>query len=222
VRARDAAPHRPGAARGQALVEFTLLVPVFLLVLVGMIEFGLVFTHAITIEYATREGSRAAAALSNGGGTLGCGAGQSPNWSTVDPLVIAAVERVLESPGSQVVTANVSSIVIYKADPASGNAGNPIANTSNTWTYAPGTGPIPAGTTAHLNFNNASYPNSDPWKACARVNGGATIDYVGVSVTYTYQFQTPLAGIMRLMGGTGVGSLTITDRTVMALNPSGS
>ena len=201
-------------------MEFSLLVPAFLLVLVGMIEFGLVFTHAMTIEYATREGARAAAAMANGGGTLGCSGGQSPNWSTVDPLVIAAVERVLESPGSQVVTANVGSIVIYKADPAAGHAGNPIPNTSDGWTYAPGSGPIPQGTTAHLNFNNASYPNSDPWKACARVNGGTTIDYVGVSVTYTYQFQTPLAGVLRLFGGGAAATVTITDRTVMALNPS--
>jgi hypothetical protein len=43
---------------------------------------------------------------------------------------------------------------------------------------------------------------------------------VGVQVTYTYNFSTPLGSLIRLLGGTSAGSLTMTDRTVMALNPT--
>jgi hypothetical protein len=208
---------RPGHARGQALVEFTLIVPVFMLILFGMIEFGFVFTHDLTIEYATREGARAGAALDNGGGTLGCGSGQSPNWTTVDPLVIAAVERVLQSPGSQVVISGVSQIVIYKANPTTG------ANDQghqDVWTYAPGAGPIPQGSTSHLNFVDSSYPNGDGWMACSRGNASPNIDSIGVSLVYSYSFQTPLAGILRFFGGGGGATLTLTDKTVMQLNPT--
>ena len=49
--------------RGQALVEFAVIVPVFLLILTGTIEFGFAFTHNLTVEYATREAARAGAAL---------------------------------------------------------------------------------------------------------------------------------------------------------------
>lgn len=209
---------RPGNARGQSLVEFTLIVPVFMLILFGMIEFGFVFTHDLTLEYATREGARAGAALDNGGGTLGCGAGQSPNWTTVDPLVIAAVERVLQSPGSQVVVSRVSQIVIYKANPTTG------ANDQghqDVWTYSPGAGPIPQGSTNHLNFVDPSYPNADAWQACSRSNAAPNIDSIGISVIYTYDFQTPLAGVLSFFGG-GTSTLTITDKTVMQLNPSAS
>ena len=211
---------RRGDPRGQSLVEFTLIVPVFMLILFGMIEFGFVFSHDLTLEYATREGARAGAALDNGGGALGCGAGQSPNWTTVDPLVIAAVERVLQSPGSLVVISQVSQIVIYKADPTTGANDQGL---QDVWTYSPGAGPIPQGSTNHLNFVDASYPNSDGWKDCSRSNASPNIDSIGVSLIYNYKFQTPLAGVLSFFGGgSGNPTLTILDKTVMQLNPSAS
>ena len=209
---------RRGGSRGQSLVEFTLIVPVFMLILFGMIEFGFVFSHDLTLEYATREGARAAAALDNGGGTLGCGVGQSPSWTTVDPLVIAAVERVLQSPGSLVVISKVSQIVIYKANPITGanNQGK-----QDVWTYSPGNGPVPQGSTSPLNFVDSSYPNGDAWQACSRNNAAPNIDSIGVSLVYTYDFQTPLAGVLNFFGGGGA-SLTLSDKTVMQLNPTAS
>ncbi len=195
-----------------------MIVPVFLLILFGMLEFGFVFTHDLTLEYATREGARAGAALDNGGGTLGCGVGQSPNWQTVDPLVIAAVERVLSSPGSQVVIANVSQIVIYKANPTTGANDQGL---QDVWTYSAGGGPIPQGATTHLNFVDASYPDSDAWQACSRSNAAPNIDSLGISLTYTYHFVTPLAAVEGFFGG-GSPTLTMVDKTVMQLNPSSS
>ena len=205
-------------ARGQGLVEFALILPVFLLILLGMIEFGFIFTHDLTVEYATREGARAGSALDNGGGTLGCGVGQSPNWQTVDPLVIAAVERVLASPGSQVVVPSVSKIVIYKANPATGANDQGM---QDVWTYSAGAGPIPSGGTQHLDFVDSSYPNGDSWQACSRTNATPNINSIVVSLTYTYHFQTPLAAVESFFGG-GSPTLTITDKTVMQLNPSAS
>jgi hypothetical protein len=216
VRARSAA--RRAGSLGQSLVEFSALLPVFLLILFGMVEFGFVFTHNLTLEYATREGARVGAALSNGGGTLGCGTGQSPSWQTVDPLVVAAVERVLQSPGSQIVVARVSRIVIYKANPVSGADDQGL---HDVWTYSPGAGPVPQGTTDALDFVNASYPNGDAWKACSRVNAAPNVDSIGVSLTYTYAFETPLASILGFFGG-GSPTLTMSDRTIMDLNPSAS
>jgi hypothetical protein len=201
--------------RGQSLVEFSLLVPLFMMILFGMIEFGVAFTHELTIEYAVREGARAGAALSNGGGNLGCSAGQSVNWKTVDPLVIAAVERVLQSPGSQIVVARVSKIVIYKANPVTGADDQGL---HNTWLYSAAGGPMPQGTTDKLNFADASYPDGDAWRACTRNNASPNIDSIGVSIVYTYAFETPLASILGFFGG-GTPSLTVTDKTVMDLNP---
>lgn len=47
--------------RGQALVELALILPVFLLMLLAMLEFGLVLHDYITVAEAARAGARAAA-----------------------------------------------------------------------------------------------------------------------------------------------------------------
>ena len=47
--------------RGQSLVEFALVVPVLLLLLFGIIDFGASFlTASLTIDHAGREAARAA------------------------------------------------------------------------------------------------------------------------------------------------------------------
>ncbi len=56
---RPASPDRPPSrSRGQSLVEFAVSVPVFVMLLFGMLEFGFAFSHNLTLEYATREGAR--------------------------------------------------------------------------------------------------------------------------------------------------------------------
>lgn len=49
---------RSDRRRGQALVEFALVVPLFLLLLAGMIDFGLGLNASITVTNAAREGAR--------------------------------------------------------------------------------------------------------------------------------------------------------------------
>jgi Flp pilus assembly protein TadG len=49
---------RADGRRGQALVEFVLVVPLFLLLLAGMIDFGLGLNASITVTNAAREGAR--------------------------------------------------------------------------------------------------------------------------------------------------------------------
>ena len=195
---------RPGHPRGQSVVEFAMVLPFLMMVILGAIEFGFMFNHHLTLEYASREGARVGSSLVNGGGTLGCGAGQSPNWATVDTKIVAAIERVLDSTGSPIDLSRVSEIRIFKADAA----GNQIGTNANAWTYTPGTGPVVDGTP--LNF---SPPSSNAWQACAR-NNFQPADSIGVSLSYSYRLQTPFLSF------TGFSSLPMSDRTVMALNPS--
>ncbi|MGO9178054.1 MAG: TadE/TadG family type IV pilus assembly protein [Candidatus Limnocylindrales bacterium] len=49
-----------GRSRGQALVEFALVLPVFLLLLGGMIDFGFGFYSYMTVINGARAGARAA------------------------------------------------------------------------------------------------------------------------------------------------------------------
>jgi hypothetical protein len=188
-------------SRGQGLVEFALIVPVFLLILLAMAEFGFVFSHHLTITYATREGARVGAALADGTADFPC----SPN-NPVDTQVVAAVQRVLTSPGSQIDIGQVSEIRIYKAN-ASGGESGPVDR------WQKGSGPTVDG--VQLKFANTS----NGWDACGR-NNGASPDSLGVSIVYTYNYRTPLASVLRFFGGAGAASLAMTDKTVMQLNPT--
>jgi len=47
--------------QGQATVEMALVLPVLLLLLTGIIQFGIIFNAYITVAHASREGARVAA-----------------------------------------------------------------------------------------------------------------------------------------------------------------
>jgi Flp pilus assembly protein TadG len=50
--------HRPAGQSGQSLVEFALLFPLLLLILLGAIDLGRAFNAYVTITNASREGAR--------------------------------------------------------------------------------------------------------------------------------------------------------------------
>jgi Flp pilus assembly pilin Flp len=190
--------------RGQAVTEFALILPLLLVLVLGVVELATAINAAMTIAAATREGARVAGALVNGGGTLGCGSGQSPNALTVDPVVVAAVERVLTGSGAQITLADVSAIRIYKATVSGGETSGSV----NQWAYVKDGGPAIAG--ERLDF----VEQTNDWPACGR-NNVSPADSAGITVSYTYRGRTPLRYVIP-----GLGSLNMTDSTVMPLNAS--
>lgn len=100
---RTSLPARASDRRGQAMVEFALILPLFLIILMGALEFGSAYDHRTAMAYAVREGARVGASLGNGGA--------SP--SSVDIAIIAAVQRGLTDP---ILIENVTRIEIYKSD----------------------------------------------------------------------------------------------------------
>lgn len=195
--------------KGQALVEFTVVVPVFLFILTGMLEFGLAFSDKLTLGNATREGARVGAALATGSDTACSG-----DPAGVDKSIVASMQFILKSGGSDVNLAHITAIHIFKAD----SVGRQVSGSVNTWVYTPGAGPDadPGPGTETLDFS----PSSQPWAACTRDNGSAAPDSIGVSIVYTYYLQTPLAAIGSLVGSSQGLTIPITDSTVMALNPT--
>ncbi len=189
---------RDGAARrrGQSLVEFTLVLPIILTLVLGTAEIGMAIGNNMTLELATREGARVGASLTNGGKTVPC--------AQVDQQIIASVERALRSPGSNVDITRVDSIHIFKAT-SSGSEG-----VFNVWSYSAGSGPVVDG--AQLNFVQGSVG----WNACSR-SSALPADSLGVSITYRYHMITPMAVIMGLVG---TDTITMRDSTIMALQPS--
>lgn len=211
---RRSEPTGPRDERGQSMVEFILIVPVAAMLLMIMLEFGLAFNHRLTVGYASREGARIGAALAHGG-AQNC---TVPDPANVDQQIIAAVQRILKSPGSPIVMSDVSSVRIYRADAA----GNQIGSLVNVWTQTLGSGPDldPGPGVDRLDFSQASVG----WAACGRRNGfqnGNDPDSIGVQVIYTYRLTTPLRAVADLFGTAGVSStFAMPDQTIMALNPT--
>jgi len=49
------------SARGQTLVEFALIAPIFVILIAGIIDFAMAMDRRITVQHAVREGARYAA-----------------------------------------------------------------------------------------------------------------------------------------------------------------
>jgi hypothetical protein len=196
-------------ARGQALVEFTIVIPVFMVLLSAMLEFGLAFSDRLTLGNATREGARIGAALVTGMKTTCTG-----DPAGVDNTIVASVQNILDPGSSEVQLEHVTAIRIFKSTSSGGQSGSSV----NVWTYTPGSGPDadPGSGIEVLDFS----PSSTGWAACSRRNTAGSPDSIGVTVDYSYQLKTPLAALITLIGGTRAGTIRLVDTTVMALNPT--
>jgi hypothetical protein len=198
--------------RGQGLVEFALVLPIFAVLVVSVVEIGLIYGAMQSIGYGSRDGARVGAALAQG---TNCSGTPNPGIPDVDAVAIGAVQRILKSPDSGVKLPKVEQIRIFRAD----SAGREIAGDVNIWSYAgTGLGPDvdPAAGTERIDFTQQTLE----WPACSRVNGGPSgPDFIGVTVRYRYDFVTPVGAVLSALSG-GSLAVTLSETTVMALNPT--
>jgi hypothetical protein len=99
--------------RGASLVEFSLVLPILFLVLVGIFEIGMAFKSYLTVAYLAREGARLAAFT-----------GTNPNADCITVTALAA------QMGPQDL-ARLDRIEIFKAN----SAGNPTPGYINTFRF---------------------------------------------------------------------------------------
>jgi hypothetical protein len=180
-------------ARGQALVEFSLVFVMFITVMVGIIEFGIGFDAKMAISFASRD---AAVVASESGG--------SP--ATADGAILNTIDKDLTPPVNRHLIDHVD---IFWSD-ASGNVRNGAIER-----YTPG-GLLYPGWGGWTNTMNA-YPATD---RCAFIGGtlagcvhGTNPDMIGVTIVYRHTWVTPLPSLIGL-GGTGF-TFTQTNLSVM-------
>jgi Flp pilus assembly protein TadG len=123
-------------SRGQSLVEFALVIPIFLLLLFGLIDGGrLVYQHSV-LSQAAREGARLASVEASwiGSTDTGCGSTGGPvcpaSAGSMKTDIVSAANRMI-SPFATVASADV----FMRCDPSGGTpTGNWIGSTcsSNT------------------------------------------------------------------------------------------
>ena len=181
--------------RGQALVEFALVLPVFLLLVFGLVEFGLALNAAVSVNFVSRVAALLAA---EGGRTPG-----------TDCMVLRAIERDLMSPAT---ATRISRVEIYWSDAN----GDQIASNVNvytrggslTCTYASGSITVP------YTLGTENYPETERCDVIAGCGGlHTTVDDIGVRITYTHQWVTHV-------GKTIAGSVTFQRSTAVRMEPT--
>lgn len=190
-------------SRGQALVEFALIIfPLMLFMVVGATDISTLLDDHLDVVYAARAGARVGSVIGNA----------SPSGApyTADCAIIGAVQAALSSTRN----VTVSQIAIYDATsttdgeysaglPQDIYPGNTICNANGTTTPGP--------TSATWVPNGSNGPNPPP----TRSNTPFFEDSLGVAITYSYTYSFNLVNLP---------SFTVTDWAVMPIeivvNPS--
>jgi Flp pilus assembly protein TadG len=91
--------------RGQTMVEFALVLPIFVVLLFGIVQFGIAFNNYITLTDAARAGARKAAVSRNASDPAGeCKAAVMAAADNLDSAVLEPTVSCSSSwaPGSEV------------------------------------------------------------------------------------------------------------------------
>ena len=138
------------AERGASAVEFALILPVLVLIIGAIIDFGFIFSQQITMNNAARDAARAGVVTTLNGTTLNCGA-------------IAAQARDAMTGGAVGITAgnkiNIGVVVVGQAGTCTLAAGS---NSATNATLNPCTGSNVALALKNLKVT-VSYASSPPF-----------------------------------------------------------
>jgi hypothetical protein len=181
--------------KGQAIVEFALIMPILLLLIVGLVEFSFVWNSRNTVLFASRDGSMLAAEGGNLDGT--------------DCVILSKIEGDIVSPAKAI---RVQQVAIYWSD----RNGSQIGGNQNVYdrggttscTYADG-----STLTVPYTLTSAGYVEADRCNVLAGCGGSHTsVDTIGVRITYQHFWLTSFAR----MTGTGI---TFTEASITRAEP---
>ncbi len=198
-------------SQGQTLVEFALVFPIFIVMLLAIIEFAFVFNAVLSANYATRDASLIAAEAGSSGGA--------------DCVILA---KVLEDMRPPVDNSNISEVIIYRAKPSGAPWNGSYSGSGNVYTRSGTTDCSSYGGSAAVPFARitTNYPEGLPnlqtgvGGRCDFLNGcptnaQRTRDAIGVQVTYGYTWHTPLRNFIPASGG----GYTIVRSNEMRMEP---
>jgi Flp pilus assembly protein TadG len=199
---RRSAPRVETASRGQSLVEFALVLPLLLLILLAIIQFGFIFNTQVTITNAAREGARAA---------------------TIYPYSLAGSQSGPPTCNTTTKATNDgcrNAYALYFAEQAFGTLSrtSPQFVTADTWTQS---GSAPTTTCAAGSTCTTTYANGDivvTYTIPANVadSDPRTGERVTVQVTYRQDLFVPL--VSALLPHDANGRLAQVATVTMVIN----
>lgn len=134
--ARSRAVCRGRGERGAALVEFALILPVVMSLLLGLVTGGALYNKKLAMTSATREGSRFAATL-DGSGTWAADAQQRTEELAASDLSLSNVCVKLVKVGSGDVYSQLGSDCTSVTQPSNPTSATPGDCVVKVWTRRP-------------------------------------------------------------------------------------
>ncbi len=202
-----ARPRVSARAGGQTLAEFALIIPLFLAVLIGLIEFSFAFNAELNTSYASRAGGLVAA--------------EAGNQAAADCLILTAIETSFNAPADRT---RIDHVDILRT-----NASGSTVYATSTYQRGGSTSCTKSdGSTLSVPYHAASngYPASQrcnvlPPSGCPTLSPArTTVDTIAVQITYSYRWHTPLSAVIRLIGGSFSGpGMTFVERNVFRMEP---
>jgi len=148
--------------RGATLVEFALIVPMLILLLISIFELGAAFKNYLTISYLAREGARLSAFLG----------------TDIDADCTMVTGLATQIGGSSL--AKLQRIEIFRAD----SAGNQVMSDTNTFTF---TGTDPTNCTHWSQV--VTWPSTSRQTEVS-ATGSPPLDVIGVRLVLTESWMT--------------------------------
>lgn len=172
-----------GAVRGQAMVEFMLVLPMFLLTIVAFIEFAFAFSTTNALNYVARN---VALVVAEGGSRTG-----------TDCTALTILERDFGETSNR---AGIASVEVYFSD-ENGNVINGELNRYDRAGTLSCTDLDRTGQTLPYTAATTAYAESARCSVLAGCGGThPRLDTVGVRITYQYGWKTPLSGLLGFLG----------------------
>lgn len=194
---RSGTKNRKTDAKGQTLVEFAIVFPLFWTVLIGLIEFCFAFQSVLAVSFSSRNAAVIAA--------------EAGNAATADCSILRSIESDVSAPSS---AARITTIDIYWTD------ANGVPKANSTTTYTRDTSKTLSCTVAGVSYTlpyGVPSPNGYPMASRCSIRSGCTghvgLDTVGVKVTYNYAYHTPYGTVL------GGGGITVVRSSEMRMEP---
>ena len=180
------------------MVEFMLVLPIFIVLTIGLMEFAVAFNAMLGVNFASREAALIAA--------------ESGNESIADCRILQTIEDSVTSPAD---ASRINQVRIYRADV------NGVEDAANVYVRG---GSITCEfwdgvdtqeiTVQYTLQGVAGYP---PSSRCSSLEGcaGQPLDTIGVTISYQHFWVTPLAGMLTFSGD----SMDVTRSNAMRMEP---
>jgi len=187
-------------SRGQALVEFAMIAPIFFMLLFGLLEFALIGMSVATYNFAAKDGARVGSLLGR-------------TRSDVDFQIV----QDISSRSAGFVAAKILRVEVYRSDqtgalPTGGPPPTPECTYTPPFNFAVDASGTPTDPGWACGSQICSSIAANTWPACARNDTLLNADYLGVKITYQYTYLTSFAS-------GGLSALTLSATSVQRVEP---